>query len=55
MKSASVQLANYLERGPTDEDDAPAPVCFNQKPGPEVIKLFMLNSTEHKIYHANKC
>ena len=22
--------------------------------GPEVIKLFVLNSTEHKIYHAHK-
>ena len=22
---------------------------------PKVIKLFMLNSTEHKIYHAHKC
>ena len=23
--------------------------------GLEVIKLFMLNSTEHEIYHAHKC
>ena len=23
------------------------------KPGPEVITLFMLNSTEHEIYHAH--
>ena len=24
-------------------------------PGPEVIKLFMLNSAEHEIDHAHKC
>ena len=23
-------------------------------PGPEVIKLFMLNSADHEIYHAHK-
>ena len=24
-------------------------------PGPEVIKLFMLNSAEHELYPAHKC
>ena len=24
-------------------------------PGPEIIKLFMLNSTEPEIYRAHKC
>ena len=26
-----------------------------RKPGPEFIKLFMLNSSEHEIYPAQKC
>ena len=26
----------------------------SDQPGPEVIQLFMLNSAEHKIYHAHK-
>ena len=30
-------------------------VPFFVRPGPEVIKLFMLNSAEHKIYPAHKC
>ena len=24
-------------------------------PGPKVIKIFMLNSAEHKFFHAHKC
>ena len=32
--------------------------CFHdhpQTPGPQVIKIFMLNSAEHEIYSAHKC
>ena len=30
-------------------------VANRTRPGPEVIKIFMLNSAEHEIFPANKC
>ena len=33
----------------------PKLITSNPKPGPEVIKKFMLNSAEHEIFPAHKC
>ena len=57
MSAAYVQVHfrqnNFMEASSMNSDKIASRGAV--LPGPEAMKLFVLDSTEHKIYHAHKC